>query len=106
MRAKSFLSGFFLACVFFASCATFQYRYYGLKLPDTCYEQGMLEGNQNHDGWPDLALTECKPGSEPNQKGPCVIQLSHEYFHMRDDLLSCQVALKSCQHGPAPIPSP
>ncbi len=88
-----------LAC---AACATIQNRYYGLAMPEQCYDQSTLLGKEGsaNQGWPDLSMTECKPS--PQVKGKCVIQLEQDFFNKDRALKQCLQKLEECQKGSPP----
>ena len=102
-----------------ASCATaFQWKYYNSSIPsriitqadvgrslsDIVYEEGIMLGKLNPNGWPDLPLSECKPDSAIKMK--CVSMIENDFFDLKDDNEKCHSDLISCQKGPMPTPEP
>lgn len=105
MKIKPFILGYGFGILTLIACATSTpYRYYGLSIPDDCYDKGTLLGHQGSDGWADLPFDECKP--DQAIKGKCVIMRDADWFAKDKDLKDCQTALISCQKGPAPTSTP
>lgn len=99
-RAKTFILGYGFGVLTLVACANVTYKYYGISMPDECYDKGTLLGKVGNDGWKDLPLTECKP--DQSIKGKCVMQTTADFFNKEKDLQECQKALDACQRGPQP----
>lgn len=72
-------------------CAGFSYRYYGLSA--SSYE-GSLLGPEPKD---DKPFSLCSPTAQ--DKSPCVVLFSDEFFKLKQDLLETKERLKSCEEG-------
>lgn len=92
---KGFCFGLILGLLFFVSCGSLVYKYYGIDVPDECYERGKLLGKQGSGGWADLSFTECEP--DETTKGKCVIMQRTEFFAAKTELEQVRQALKDCQ---------
>lgn len=128
---RAFMVGFIFGMLALLGCATvsFPFKYYAAHLPDRkiteadvgkslaeiAYAEGLLFGKEGQDGWPDLALNECKPdpmpspGASPNP-GPspkllkCMTMMEGEFYQLKGDNEKCHADLQICQHGAAPTP--
>jgi hypothetical protein len=92
--SKKFLIGFALGLILPTGCASIAYRFYGLNLPESCYEQGTLLGATGQ--YPNIPFTQCEPDNVV--RGKCVIQLEQDFYRKEADLLTCQSDLKKCQN--------
>lgn len=74
------------------SCAeaTFSYTYYGLQAAS--YAGKLLAVDPSKDA--DLSL--CAP--TPGNAGKCIVMLGPDFYALKQDYLSCQNQLVSCQH--------
>lgn len=95
---SNFIAGYVLGLMSVVACAGVTYKYYGISLPDECYDKGNLLGKLGNAGWPDLPLSQCRP--DDVVKGKCVVQIQDEYFKMKTELEQCRQALSDCQSGP------
>lgn len=73
-------------------CAGVAWRYYGVSMPEACYDQGTLLGPQPKY---DLPLVACKP--DASSSGKCVLMLQDEFFRLLADDKQCHVDLNACQ---------
>lgn len=99
----------------FGCATTFPWRYYGVQMPDSCYDQGRLLGKAGKNGWSDLTLDQCKPDPDPVTppkpgdpkpvKLKCMTILVDEFYSLKADDEKCHSALDSCQRGPKPTVS-
>ena len=98
---KSFFCGYIIGIISIVGCASvFPWRYYAPQMPDACYDQGKLLGKNTGDGWPDLALDQCKPDSQIKLK--CMVVLVDDFYAMKSDDEKCHADLQACQKPPQP----
>lgn len=84
-----------LLALLLVSCAAFSYRYYGLDVEAvTDADKGKLLGPKPED---DLPLTACKATSD--NKAPCVVLTTEEFFKLRRDYNDVVEKLKACEAG-------
>jgi hypothetical protein len=99
---KQFIAGYLLGVLSLVGCAAAQYRYYGVSMPDECYDKGQLLGKQGDAEWKDLPLSMCKPDAQI--KGKCTVEFQEDHFAKdqefelkKKELVSCQQKLESCE---------
>lgn len=112
MRRSSFFAGYALGLLTLAACAGVTYRYYGIEMPVSCYQEGKLLGKSPNDSdWGDLPLNKCMPDLRSlegeirpatMEAGKCVVQLKEDFFKKDKALKDCQAALDRCEHPEPP----
>ncbi len=91
------LQGYALALLTLAACGGIQYKWYGIEMPPSCYDNGKLIGQEEED---DLPMKVCKPDSV--KKNRCIVMESTEHTMATTELVQCRQKLKDCQKGPQP----
>lgn len=80
----------FLSCLFLVSCAGMSYHYYGIS--EVNYNQGILLGPSEKE---DIPFSRCAPTE--NEKHPCVIMLTKDFYNLRLDYEDTKTKLKTCE---------
>lgn len=97
MGLKYVILGYSLALLTMLACGSVSYKYYGLSVPTSCYDQGKLLGPKPED---DIPFSTCKP--EAHKQGKCIVMESAEFFAAKKELQQLRQALKDCQKGASP----
>lgn len=84
---------FLFIFIYFSACRSiYSYKYYTLDLDEACYRTGKLLAEKPND---DVSFMICKP--DENNKAPCVVMTSEEFFRWRLDYERLVEELEECQ---------
>ena len=97
--ARGWSLGFIIG--FLTSCGSLGLKYYGMDLPENCYQQGKLLAADPKD---DEAFSVCQPDNQSEReeiftgkKGKCWIMKSDDFFNLLQDYERVKIELEDCQ---------
>lgn len=97
MGLRGFLFGTFLGLIITAcSSIAFEYRHFGVELPEPCWKDGVALG-PSEDQDQNMG-TLCNVGEGQN-RGQCTLMADPEFNTLRRDLIQCRRDLIACQEG-------